>query len=102
MAPAMMTNLFINTCQVIHPQILKYKSCRKFRSTKLTVSERERVDLKWIKELDTAAPYGLYDKINGDGALTSPSTSEEAQNWHLQQTSKKEKKPWSSKNNLSF
>ena len=46
---------------------------KRFGSTKLTKPEQERVELKWIKELGTAAPYGLNDKINGVGILTSPS-----------------------------
>ena len=49
---------------------------KKFGSTKMTKPERERVGLKWIKELSTAALYGLHDKINGVGFLNSPSTSE--------------------------
>ena len=56
-------------------QILE-KVLKKFGSTTLTKPERERVELKWIKEWGTAAPYGLIDKINGGGILTSPSTSE--------------------------
>ena len=76
-------------------QILE-KVHKKFKSTKLTKPKRERVELKWIKELGTATPYRLNDKINGVGILTSPSTTE------VKQSNKKEKKPWSSKNNLSF
>ena len=56
-------------------QILE-KVHKKFGSTKLTEPERERVELKWIKELGTAAPCGLNDKSNGVGILTSPSSSE--------------------------
>ena len=56
-------------------QILE-KVHKKFGSTKLTKPERERVELIWIKEWGIAAPYGLNDKINGVGILTSPSTSE--------------------------
>ena len=56
-------------------QILE-KVHKKFGSTKLTKPEQERVKFKWIKELGTAAPYGLHDKISGVGDLTSPSTSE--------------------------
>ena len=47
-------------------QILE-KVHKKFGSTKLTKSERERVELKWIKEFGTAAPYWLNDKISGVG-----------------------------------
>ena len=58
-------------------QILeKVHILKKFGSTKLTKPERERVEFKWIKELGTAAPYGLNNKINRVGTLTSPSTSE--------------------------
>ena len=56
-------------------QILE-KVHKKFGSTKLTKPELERVELKCIKELGIAAPYGLNDKINGVGVLTSPFTSE--------------------------
>ena len=56
-------------------QILE-KVDKKFGNTKLTKSERERVELKWIKELVTVAICGLNDKINGVGILTCPSTSE--------------------------
>ena len=56
-------------------QILE-KVHKKFGTTKLTKPERERVELKWIKELDTAVPYGLNDKINRVGILTSLYTSE--------------------------
>ena len=56
-------------------QILE-KEHKKFGSTKLTKPEKERIKLKWIKELGTAAPYGFNDKISGVGILTSPSTSE--------------------------
>ena len=99
---AMMISLWINTfhCQAIHHQIWKYKSLRKYqKSTKLTKPERKRVELKSIKELGTAARYGLDDRILME--LASICKWGE-QNWHLQQTSEKEKKPWSSKNNLSF
>ena len=56
-------------------QILE-KVHKKFGSTKLTKPKRERVELKWIKELGAAAPCGINDKINGVGILTSLSTSE--------------------------
>ena len=56
-------------------QVLK-RVHNKFGSTKRAKPERERVELKWIKELGTAAPYGLNDMINGAGALISLSTTE--------------------------
>ena len=56
-------------------QILE-KVHKKSGSTKLTKPQQERVELKCIKELGTAAPCGINDKINGVGILTSPSTSE--------------------------
>ena len=56
-------------------QILE-KVHQEFGTTKLAKPVRERVELKWLNELCTAAPYGLNDKINGVGILTSPSTSE--------------------------
>ena len=56
-------------------QILE-KVHKKFGSTKLAKPERERVELELIKELGTADPCGLNDKINGADILKSPSTSE--------------------------
>ena len=53
-------------------QILEviYHSSENTVNTRL---HRRLRELHWIKELDTAAPYGCNDHINGVGTLSSPS-----------------------------
>ena len=52
------------------------KGRKTFGSSKLTKPLRERVKIKWIKELGIAVRYGVSDKINETGVLTSPSINE--------------------------